>query len=342
MSLLFIDGFDDGLTSQKWTVNNGSVGAGGRTLNRCRFLDNSTSGRKTVAAADEHATFIAGFAFKAGLTPSPGNVFINLFTFLSDAGATTHISIHQDANNALVVQRGAWVGTTLGTTASNVITPGTYQYLEVKVVLNDVTGSVVIQNNGVNVLNLTNVDTKNGGTKTVFESFSFNTFQNGVFFDVDDFYLCNGAGSVNNTFLGDCSVLTKYPDGNGNYSQGTNSNGDSINNYSYVDEATPSTADYVAFPSSGNKDTYTFQNVPTGNILGVQQAMYAAKSDAGARTMRNIQRIGGVDFTSPDKSLPVSPTFGTNLDMMQVSPATGVLWTATELNAAEFGTEARP
>lgn len=335
-----MDGFDDGLTATKWTTFTGSVGGTGRTGSRAQFANNSSLGRKAVATADEHATMILGCAFKA---LNSGTTCVDLISFFSDSAGTTHISIHQNPVNGLIIARNTWgQATVLGTTDPDVLIPNVFVYLEVKVVLHDTTGSVVIKVDGATVMNLTNIDTKNAGTKAVLEGVAFSTIQTGVLFDVDDVYLCNGAGSVNNTFLGDCSVLTRFPDGNGNYSQGTNNiTSDSVNNYSHVEEQPPSTADYVAFDVTGEKDSYTFQNIPAGTVYGVQQAMYAAKSDAGARTMRNIQRIAGTDYAGVDHPLGVTPAFAAKLDMLQVSPATGVLWTATEINAAEFGTEAR-
>lgn len=341
MALLFIDGFDDGLSSSKWSFVSGmAFSAGGRTLNRAFFSDNSDSVlRRTVAIADYHATFVTGFALKIGSSYTA----CNMMGFYSDAVVTQHLAFGINNNNAITVYRGP-CSTLLGTTANNVLTPNVYAYVEILATLSDTVGVVTIRVDGVTVLNLTGIDTKNGGTNTLFETVSFNATSGppSTDFSIDDFYLLNGAGSVNNTFRGDCSVLTRYPDGNGNYSQGTNSGGTSVNNYTYVDEPTPNTTDYVSFPTTGNKDTYTVQDVPAGTIYGVQQAMYAAKSDAGSRSMRNIQRIAGVDYTGVDQALGVTPTYAAKLDMIQVSPATGILWTAAEVNGAEFGTEARP
>lgn len=340
MALLFMDGFDDGLTSSKWSfLSSVSIVSGGRTLNRALLQDNSDSVlRKTVAIADYHATFITGFAFMLGSSYNASQIL----SFMSDTNATTHIMMGVNTNNAIVIRRGD--GTTLLTTANNSITPGVFAYVEVLVTLSDTVGVVTVRVDGVQVGTFSG-DTKNGGTSSTLEAISFNASSgpSGTVFYIDDFYLLNGVGAVNSTFRGDSSVLTRYPDGNGNYSQGVNSGSTSVNNYTYVDEPVPNTTDYVAFATTGDKDTYTFQDIPTGTVYGIQQAMYASKSDAGARTMRNIQRIAGADYASAvDQSLGVTPTYAAKLDIIQVSPATGVAWTVTELNATEFGTEARP
>lgn len=339
MALLFMDGFDDGLLASKWSfVSSVGIVSGGRTLNRALLQDNSDSVlRKTVAIADYHVTFITGFAFMLGSSYNASQIL----TFLSDTNATAHILMGVNTNNAIEIRRG---GTLILTTANNSITPGVFSYVEVLVTLSDTVGVVTVRVDGVQVGTFSG-DTKNGGTSSTLEAVTFNASSgpNGTVFYLDDFYLLNGAGAVNSTFRGDSSVLTRFPDGNGNYSQGVNSGSTSVNNYTYVDENPPNTTDYVAFATTGDKDTYTFQDIPAGTVYGIQQAMYASKSDAGARTMRNIQRIAGADFASAvDQSLGVTPTYAAKLDVLQVSPATGVSWTVTELNGTEFGTEARP
>lgn len=339
MALLFIEGFDDGLLASKWTAtSNVSITTGGRTLNRALLQDNSDSSmRKTVAIADYNATFVVGFAFMLGSSYNATTIA----AFMSDAAVTFHVLMGVDTNNAIVMRKGD--GTVLVTSANNVLTPGVFAYVELLVTLSDTVGVVTVKVDGIQVGTF-NGDTKNGGTNTLLESFGFfaSSGPSGTFFYVDDFYLCNAAGAVNNTFRGDSSVLTRFPDGNGNYSQGVGSDGNSVDNYLLVDEQPPNTTDYVAFAATGDKDSYTFQDVPAGTVFGVQQAMYAAKSDAGARTMRNIQRIAGVDFNGVDHALGVTPAYAAKLDMIQVSPATGVFWTTSEVNGAEFGTEARP
>lgn len=337
-----MDGFDDGLLLSKWSfVSNCVATAGGRTLNRAHLADNSDSVlRRTVDNADEHDTFITGFAFMAGSSYNAANIL----NFYSDAVATLHVSLGIDNNNAIVIRRGD--GTILITSPNNTIVPNVFAYVEISVKIHDTLGAVTIKIDGIQPAGAQGTfsgDTKNGGTNTLLESISFNASSGpvGTDFYIDDLYLCNGASAFNNTFLGDCTVLTRYPDGNGNYSQGVNDASTSVNNYTHVDEATPNTTDYVTFGSTGIKDTYTFQDIPAGTIYGVQQAMYAAKSDAGSRNMRNIQRIAGVDYASADHSLGVTPTYAAKFDLLQISPATSVLWTSTEVNAAEFGTEAR-
>jgi hypothetical protein len=342
MSLIFIEGFDDGLLSQKWSAFSGlNVGAGGRTGNKCQLSDNSDSVlRRTVAVSDEHATFIVGSAF---MVESSYNA-ANILGFFSDTMVTTHVWLGVNSNNAIVIRRGD--GTVLGTSTSNTLIPGTWSYVEVKMTLGDGTaGSVIVRVNNTIVLNLVGIDTKNGGTKTVLESFGWfaSSGPTGTAFDVDDVYCCNGAGTINNDFLGDCSVETLYPSGNGNYSQLLGSDGDSINNYLLVDEpGTPNTTDYVGSAVDGQRDTYAFTDLThvTGAVKGVAVRAYAAKSDTGGRSLSNVVRSGGTDAVLTAQGL--GATYGMVANILEQNPVGPANWTIASVNAAEFGVQVAP
>ena len=159
---------------------------------------------------------------------------------------------------------------------------------------------------------------------------------------VDDLYVCNGAGTSNNDFLGDVAVYNLLPNGNGFYSQFVGSDADSTDNYLLVDEAgNPVTTDYAGSPTDGNKDTYTFQDLPvsSGTVLGTQVGMYAAKSDTLAKSIRSVARLSGVDATGTDHTLQTS--YDIHDDIYETKPGGGA-WTIADVNNTEFGAEARP
>lgn len=348
MSLLFIDGFDHyataQLTAKGWTIDAGiPVIAGGsaRTGTGGVTIPNNSAIKRGVAAGDTHATLIAGCA----LNPSTLATGMRLFGFYGDAGATTHVSIEVSTTGAIVARRGTNAGTVLGTSSAGVVTAGAFNYVEVLVTLHDTTGVVTVKVNGATVLNLTGQDTKNAGTATVLDAILIGRTSS-VSADsaaVDDFYLCNGAGSApTNTFLGDVRVRTLSPDGNGNSSQLVGSDGNSTNNYQLVDESPPDTADYVGSVTAGDKDTYTFGNLTelTGTVFGVQRATYAAKTDAGAKSIAHVTRSAGTDYDSADMALSTSAAYA--LSMREQDPATSAAWAIAAVNAAEYGVKVRP
>jgi hypothetical protein len=342
MSLLFIEGFDDGLQGSKWNQFSMSLNtANQRTGTTCGLMPtgNQHLSRWLANTPDTHVTFIVGFAMKpAGATAT------ELLRFYSDNWGTIHDTIYLDTNNRLTARRGSVYATNtiLGQTSNNIIVPGSWQYVEVKVTLSATVGVVNIRLNGGDVLNLTGQNTKNGGTNTVFEGIAFwdDFMANGIY--IDDLYICNGAGSVNNDFLGDCSVQTLYPNGNGNYSQWVGSDGDSVNNYQLVNEAgSPVTTTYVETGTLGNIDTYAYADLvaTTSLVRGVAHRSYIEKTDTGAQNFRQVARIGGTNYPGSDVALGTS--FGLVSRYFDQSPATAAAWLIAEVNGAEFGVENR-
>lgn len=337
MSLLFIEGFENGHANgsvqQRWTTfgsyadtaiaRTGSYGLrqnGGSTIS------------KRLAVADQHATVIVGFA-NYGPAASHRMCWIG-----SDDGATAHVSVYRTSDGRIRLHLGDG-GTQLAETAAGLILANTWNYFEFKLVLADAGGSAIVRRNGsaTPILNFSG-DTKNGGTKTVLDTFLLGG-GNDLTTGYDDVYICNGAGSLHNDFLGDCTVQTYYPNGNGNSSQLLGSDGNSTDNYLLTDENPANTTDYVGSATAGQLDTYAFADIASGTILGVQTQVYAAKSDAGLISARQVSRVNGVNYTDSDLSL--STTYLPFVRMMEVSPDTGVAWTLSEYNSSEFGFEVR-
>jgi len=94
---------------------------------------------------------------------------------------------------------------TLGVTVGGLYTTTTWAYVEVQARLHDTAGSVIIRINGVERLNLTGLDTRNGGTKTVFDTVHLGwlQFAGHVY---DDMYVATGADE---TFRGDMAITTE-------------------------------------------------------------------------------------------------------------------------------------
>lgn len=332
MSLIFCDGFDHYNTpTQKWNISTGNtIGAGQARNGTGGLSQGGNQSQKTVLGSQEHATFILGCAVKRG---SPTGTFE--MRFQSDTGATTHVTVQITSVGEIKVFRGTVAGTQLGSTVSANIAADVWYYIEAKVVLNDTTGSVVVKLNGVQVFSATSQDTKNAGTKTVFDSIGLAIAN--VVAAVDDVYLLNGAGATNNDFLGDIKIETLYPNGNGNSSALTGSDGNSVDNYLLVDETPPNTSDYNGSATDNLTDTYTMGNLTTsaGTIYGAVFYAYAAKNDAGTKGGAIIVRSAGTDYEQTDNALATSYTY--YKDILETDPATAAAWTITNINAVEAG-----
>lgn len=350
MALIFCDGFDDGLMLLgKWFNNNSTISNAGRNGKCARYIDGGTMTKKFVA--DAHATVTWGMALSTG---ADGNVlswvFVNGYAGLGsvwgDNGATQHVSICADYNGGtsrILVYRGAMgTGTLLGSVSIPSLQANQWYYFECQVTLSDTVGAVTVKQNGTTVVSLTGIDTKNGGTNSTIDTLLMNWYSGGWsdrHMYVDDLYITNGAGSVNNGFLGDIAVETLYPSGDGSSSQWVGSDGNSVNNSLLVDEATPDPADYVQSGTTGNRDLYAYTNLSrsAGSIYGVQVASYTQATDSGGRNVKNAIKSSSTTTTGTDQ--PVTTTYDPKVDIFETDPNTTAAWAIAGVNAAEFGVE---
>lgn len=350
MSLIFMDGFEDNMALQKWDGGGNYGYAAGRNGQGLYLVDSNVGQiKKQVVAADEHATFIFGKAYRnrSGANTSEawiqsGGQYGAVVTFLSDNLTTAHISVCLEGGNTINVRRGLVNGTLLGSYVVASVDWTAWYYFEVKCTLSDTVGVVEVKLNGQTVINLTGQDTKNGGTKTVFDGFAMggNHVANGVHNMSDDLWLCNGAGSANNDFLGDCAIETLYPNGDGSLSMLVGSDGNSVNNSLLVDE--PNTViltDYVQGASVADKDLYALANLArtSGTVYGVQALAHAVNTDSGARSAGVILKSGGTTTTVVGQALSTTPAAIRRI--WEQDPNTSAPWTVSGVNALEAGFE---
>lgn len=344
MTAIALESFDGiqttDLDERGWIHSGGTVQSASPTARTGSNYWNTGSGslRRPLGTA-EHATIIVGFGIRY-TTGQDGGTMLHM---RGDNNATTHTQMGIATRNAEIgtvyVYRN---GTLLGNTGPGVIPVDTWKYVEMKTVLHDTTGVVQVRVDGTLVIDLQNIDTKNGGTDGVIDNIEF-TRPSFTSFYYDDIYIFNGAGATNNNFFnGNARVRSSVPSGNGNTSQLVGSDSNSTDNYALVDEIPPSLTDYVGSSTTGNKDTYAFPDLPdaTGVIGAVQISALAAKMDAGAASAALVTRHSATDYDSSDKALTTTPTYV--YEVQEVNPGTSAAWTISEVNAAEFGFKVRP
>lgn len=330
MALLVCDGFDhyataDGL--KKWNVFGTGVSinttAGRRGGGALSLSDSTRFVAKTLPAT--YSTLYFGHAY------NPGTISAGDLLHVMD-GATVHCGLNVNVNGAIVAFRGT-SATVLGTSANNTIVSGAYQYIECKVVIDDVAGEIVVRVNGVTVLSLTGVDTRNAGNPT---ANGYRVRGIGTTCLVDDHYVCDTSGSANNDFLGDVRIDTIYPNGAGTHQSWTPSTG--TDHAALVDETAPNTTDYLTGGAAGSKETLTLQDLSVnGGILGVQVNAAVAKTDAGASTMKNLIRSGTTEANGAVFAPSTSYLYSSSIH--ETDPATGSAWLTAAINALEAGVE---
>lgn len=336
MALIFCDSFDhysttsqkyDQVTSPEATINS-TAGRFGNGL----FSDTGRNQGQFVikAFSTTYTTLIVGFNFQAATALNSAGIFLG---FLESG--TVHVDLRNDAGGHLQLTRN---GTVLGTGATSLST-GVNYYIEVKVTISDTVGVAEIKINGVAELTLSSQDTRNGGSGVI-NQLKLGNFANYVVKYFDDLYVCDTSGSTNNTYLGDVRIESLFPNGNGNYSQFTGSDGNSVDNYLLVDETTPNEdTDYVEDSNVNDIDTYAYTDVTptTGSVYGVQILPRARKTDAGSRSIRTVARLSGTDAVdSSDIALSTSYVY---LPVIRETKPGGGSWTLTDVNNSEFGTK---
>lgn len=299
-----------------------------------------------IPAAGLHTTIYMGWAFRQGT----GTHVNSGYLFDLYEGAAHHLRadiVAVDASNmAIAVTRGT---TPTLATSSNIpilnIDPQ-WQFLEWKIVLSDTVGEIVCRFNDTDIINATGLDTRNAGAGAGFDLIRFHTgFGNtsAAWPILDDFYFATGDGVGLSGFVGDCIVDNLFPNGNGTYSQLLGSDGNSTDNYLLIDEPlTTNDADYVGSATDGQKDLYTYSNLPAAatDVKGIVVRTRAYKNDTGAKSWRRLLRSGGVDYTGADKTLAPSAVWFD--EVIEQNPNTSALWTPAEINALEIGAEVRP
>ncbi len=339
MALIFMDGFDHYATADmtgKWTSFNNTptiaAAVGRRSTQALSFGASSTYGAaKTLSTSG--ATWTIGFA----IFPRSGTVTQGALFQFTDGGAD-QIGVYLNADLTMQMRRGS---TTLDSSSVATLTANVWQYLELKVVINNTTGTYELRLNGVNILSGTGKNTRSTANNSA-NGFKLGCLTNGLSgctittgWYVDDLYVCDGSGGSNTTFLGDSRVDTLLPSGAGNSTGMTASAG---SNYDCVNEALENgDTDYVQSSTATTKDTYAFSDLshtPT-SVFGVQINMWSKKDDSGSRTMCAVTRSGGSDTDGATQAPNTS--YSDLIEMLNQDPNGPAAWTKTSVNAAEFG-----
>lgn len=342
MALLAMYGFEGAPdVAPGITINTGSITADtGRDGTGKSVRGSSGTPALTVPIGSAVSTLIAQWAFKVNLAAQAGNTAdgVKVIGLYGDSGVTNHLTLNINASNQLQVRRGGPTGTVIATESGS-RTDGAWAYIELKVTIADSGGTCIVRANGVEVINFTG-DTKNAGTNTSIDAlrFGLGTPSPG-WVPIDDLIIMDGTGSSMNDFVGDHAIKAIRPNGDGASSQWLGSDGNSTNNYQLVDETTFSSSDYVADSTAGHQDLYAFEDISTtGAVKAVKPVIFAAKSDAGTRSVKAVKRNSG-GTTATSSSLALSTTYAILSGPIWETDAAGSAWTVSTVNSHQFGVE---
>lgn len=341
MAVILVDGFDlyNGTGANtgvqaKWSAGIGSSSyslVAGRFGGQALRIAGNASGSATRRSFTANASVGIGMGFRGATMPSanPGGNH-----FLLESAGTAMCGFRVTSAGAIEVGRytSNTASTVLGTSSAGVIVSNTWHYVEVEVTISDTVGVFKVYVDGVQVLNLTAQDTRNGAPTTV------DTIRIGPdaaattlgTFDYDDIYVVDAA-----TKLGERRVETLYP--TSDVAQGfARSTG--ATNYTLVDEAQVNgDTDYVQASSVSTVDTYGFGDLTgtPGTIDAVQFSCFAEKTDATARSIA-LQAISGAT-TSDGSNFSLAASYSKFERLMLTDPNGSIAWTAASVNALTGG-----
>lgn len=331
MALLFVDSFDHYASAdllKKWSSGTATISTTlGRRSGGALVLFSSYATLNLNAAL---SGIICGMAVKWAGDPTDQE----LIRFLDNTTANVSLYLRNDGSIRIIRKESTPV--VLYTSLPGVAPISGWFYLEVKMVFHESTGAFEVRVNGNTVISQTNADTVVSGAGAYATSLRLGT-STAMTIYVDDFYVCDTSGTVNNDFLGDCRVDAYLPTSDGALSAWTPEPAGV--HYTTVDEATPNTTDYVSSATVGNKELFGVPdmiNTPL-SIFGVQLAAAAWKTDAGFREIKGLVRISGTDY--PSSALAVTETPAYKRKVWDQNPATSAAWTDAAVNAAEWGVE---
>ena len=339
MALLYVDSCDFYSTADlplRWqsvwaaTV---SPGTGRRGTNSVRLAD---GGVVDQAPGGDPTATICGFAYRTALA-SAGSVW-----YLFDpVNMRNQVIVTQGTDGTLSALRGGTsdvrgdlTGAVLLGSSPVALTANTYAYVEIAVRLHPTAGSIVVHVDRGEVLNLQNVNTVNVGGG-YFTLLGFRGAGSGN--DFDDIYICDPAGPAPwNAILGDCQVEACRPISAGSYTGWLPTGGANWQNV--ADTAPDADATYNTANVIGAVDTYAMAAAPAGvtTILGVQHNLNLRKTDTASCIVAPVVSRAAVIYESV-RHFPLDPAWAVARVIQNVDPATGLLWTAANFNASQFG-----
>lgn len=354
MALIFADGFDhytDELVKYNWEVKGGQIST---STDYARY----GNGKGLRMRGDDNASYC--YLVKGNLRTTGSTMVVCAaikLVPLDEFGAansvwppqlsTTQIEIRDSYGNNVFglgfkdcmyhirQHDGTYVNT------GRVIEENEWVFVEMKAVASTGTGYYVLRLNEEVVYSYT------GATISATDSPILNQiwlheipeslFSNpGARWWIDDLFALDESGDTNNDFIGDCQVISLYPNNSGTYTQwevtGATYNYDAVN-----EELDYDTASYVYTSGSGKTDSYNYQDLDLYNrtIHGVQLNAVVRKTDGGGVRVAGIVRQGGVDYSGTGTYINAS--WSNAYDNWDQNPSGTVAWTETTINNSEFG-----
>jgi len=283
---------------------------------------------------------ICGFMLK---TPEIFATTPNFFFHLT-AGSVIQVGVKLFGTG----QFGVYDGTVfLRETSPPLVQPGRWYYVEIKIKVSATAGSIEVRFDGTVVWTSATTLALRADTTVFWDAVRFRAGM-GDKQIIDDIYVCDGAGTVNNNYLGDTSVEHINPNAIGDNSAWTPSS--AVDHYTLVDDGTNRTTlvdetDYVSSSTTAQKDLFNYEALASPGvgdaslIHGVQVNTWARiteiqPSDLISKTKTGTTEAGVTTTIRRDDTNQFIETA-----IFELDADTAVAWTVSGINGAQFGIE---
>ncbi len=338
MALKWVDGFESYSNLISWIqyryasfIAPTATFVTGRALGNALNMNGTQLITPTFSNLNE---YIVGFAFR-NVNLGVSNVNMPVVEFRD--GTAQQITVTFNPSTRLFsIFRGA--NATLLATGTFSITTGAWYYIEARVVVDPTVGVATVK------VNTVTDSTFSGNTQVTANSYA-NTIAwkgpaaigLGGAYQLDDIYINDSTGAVNNTFLGDMKVEAVNVIDSGFYTQwGVNVPG--TPNYQAVQVLNDGL--YISSNTAGNKDSYDCSslNFISSNIAGVSAVYWGRNTDSTVHAIQSLIRISVTDYVG--SVVPITDTaFRAYQQIWETDPSTLAAWTIPGVGAAEFGVE---
>ena len=272
---------------------------------------------------------VFGFGYKDDAVAGSTGLEINILRGAADQLKLRFVAV-TSSTFRIDVMRGATIleGTPEYST-------GNWHYFEFEVTLHTATGAYELRRNETLVISDTGVNTADSGSNG-WNAIDIDGSSGTVTALFDYFYLLDGTGAANNTFLGDSVIEGKLPSGDGATVDWTPSSGSTHHTLL----ADLSDVTYVATDVAGEEEFLEFPDFSaiTGNIHGVMVMATMALDSLGSRTIR-LKALSGATEGDGDAQVIESTSFSGFYEIFEVDPDTTSAWDVSGFNAALFGFE---
>ncbi len=287
---------------------------------------------------------IVGFAFLPKIT----SAYATEIQFAFGNGDTCTMTLDMGTGRIEVDSSN---GQTSETTAASLLVANVWQYVEFRAKSGSSTGEVEVYHNEVQVINAINQDTGGEGENIVTLRIRATDDLQQEF--IDDLYLLDTTGSVNNTFLGDSRITAMYVLGDGavnNFTMTTDISGETFN-WQGVHES-PSTAlnakhdrdhSYVESGLIGAREEYDNSTMAVAGagavsvVHGVQVVNSSKKTSSGVLKYKDEMIIAGTRYDNGVDVIATTGDYHMSTFVRDTDPSDSAVWTEAKVNAVGSG-----